>query len=213
MGFLFLRRPAEGEIGRVLAEQAALPFSYAEVGATRGGEAPAGYPVNRVRGRLGAGRAAFEAASAALASWGMYATGWTWVRPADAQAREGQPFAVLARHYGVWSLNACRVVYALREEGGGRSLSGFAIGTLPGHVEEGEERFTVEWDDRTDEVTYELFAFARPRLRLGGLAVPFARIVQRQFAAASLEAMRREARREAGRAGGGGGAWGQGGRG
>jgi uncharacterized protein (UPF0548 family) len=195
--FLFFRRPPDESIGRRLKAQSALAFSYAEVGATRGGPVPEGYPVNRIRGRVGTGRAAFAAASGALSSWEMYNTGWTWLCPPGAPARKGELFAVLARHFGLWSLNACRVVYTLREEDEAGARSGFAIGTLPGHVERGEERFVIEWDRRTDEVTYELFAFAQSKPWLGGLTYPPARFVQRRFAADSLDAMRRAVRRRA----------------
>jgi uncharacterized protein (UPF0548 family) len=49
---------------------------------------------------------------------------------------------VLGRHFGVWSLNACRIAYVIEEVPSLRRY-GFAFGTLPGHVERGEERFTV----------------------------------------------------------------------
>jgi len=194
LSYLFIRRPSEESIGRALAAQSRLPFSYPEVGATREATRPKNYPVNRIRGRVGEGEAGFEAAARALGSWAMYETGWTWLRPAGTPTREGELFAVAARHFGLWSLNACRVVYTLREEAGPVLRAGFAIGTLPGHVERGEERFTVEWDRGTGAVTYELFAFARSKPWLMGLTYPFARPLQRRFAADSLGAMRRAVR-------------------
>ena len=66
---------------------------------------------------------------------------------------------------------------------------GFAFGTLPGHVERGEERFTVEWHRVDDSVSYEVFAFTRPVHPLAKVGLPFVRLVQRRFAAASLCAM------------------------
>jgi uncharacterized protein (UPF0548 family) len=65
----------------------------------------------------------------------------------------------------------------------------FAFGTLPAHVERGEERFTVEWHRADDSVWYEVFAFARPAHPLASVGPPFVRLVQRRFAAASLRAM------------------------
>jgi uncharacterized protein (UPF0548 family) len=50
----------------------------------------------------------------------------------------------VVNHGFCWSLNPCRVVYVLEETGGEVERYGFAFGTLPGHSEEGEERFTVE---------------------------------------------------------------------
>ena len=68
---------------------------------------------------------------------------------------------ILGRHFGLWSLNACRIVYVIEEEASLLRRYGFALGTLPGHVERGEERFTVEWHRADDSVFYEVFAFAR----------------------------------------------------
>ena len=96
---------------------------------------------------------------------------------------------VLGLHFGLWSLNACRIVYVIEEEASPLRRYGFAFGTLPGHVERGEERFTVEWDRADDSVWYEVFAFARPAHLLAKAGSPFVRLVQRRFAAASLRAM------------------------
>jgi uncharacterized protein (UPF0548 family) len=93
---------------------------------------------------------------------------------------------VLGRHFGLWSLNACRIVYVIEEEASLLKRYGFAFGTLPAHVERGEERFTVEWHRADDSVWYEVFALAHPLARVGP---PFVRLVQRRFAAASLQAM------------------------
>ena len=66
---------------------------------------------------------------------------------------------------------------------------GFAFGTLPGHVEQGEERFTVEWQGEDDSVWYEVFAFARPAHPLARAGRPFVRLVQRRSAVDSFRAM------------------------
>ena len=96
---------------------------------------------------------------------------------------------VLGRHFGVWSLNACRIVYVIEEEASLLKRYGFAFGTLPSHVERGEERFTVEWHRAEDSVFYEVFAFVRPVHPLARVSPPFVQLVQRRFAAASLRAM------------------------
>ena len=57
---------------------------------------------------------------------------------------------MLARVLGMWTLNAARVVFVIDEPG----RFGFAYGTLPRHVESGEERFLVE-RDAAGEVYYE----------------------------------------------------------
>ena len=47
----------------------------------------------------------------------------------------------------------------------------------------------MEWHRADDSVWYEVFAFARPAHPLASVGPPFVRLVQRQFAAASLRAM------------------------
>jgi uncharacterized protein (UPF0548 family) len=185
---ILLRKPPDARIGRFLDDQRSLPFSYPEVGASREG-APPGYPVNQLRGRLGVGPETFARAVEALRGWKMYETGWTKLCWPDAPITAGTVVGILGRHFGVWSLNACRIAYTIEEEGPPLERYGFAFGTLPAHVERGEERFTVEWHRADDSVWYEVFAFARPAHPLARAGPPFVRLVQRQFAAASLRAM------------------------
>jgi uncharacterized protein (UPF0548 family) len=186
---ILLRKPSDARIGRFLDDQRSLPFSYPEVGASREG-APPGYPVNQLRGRLGVGPETFARAVEALRRWKMYETGWTKLCWPDAPITGGTVVGVLGRHFGLWSLNACRIVYVIEEkEALLLKRYGFAFGTLPGHVERGEERFTVEWHRADDSVSYEVFAFARSAHPLASVGPPFVRLVQRRFAAASLRAM------------------------
>jgi uncharacterized protein (UPF0548 family) len=184
---ILLREPSDARIRCFLDAQRSLPFSYPEVGASRDG-APPGYPVNQFRGRLGEGPETFERAVGAVRRWKMYETGWTRLLWPDVPITEGTVVGVLGRHYGLWSLNACRITYTIEDEGPVRRY-GFAVGTLPGHVERGEERFTVEWHATDDSVYYELFAFSRPAHPLAMAAPPLARLVQRRFARDSLQSM------------------------
>lgn len=186
---ILLREPSEARIKRFLEEQRSLPFSYPEVGASRDGAPPA-YPINHRRGRLGTGQDAFARACEALRRWEMYRLGWTKLLWPEAPIAEGTVVGVLGHHFGVWSLNACRVAYTIEEATPSLKRYGFAFGTLPGHVERGEERFTVEWHKGDDDsVWYEVFAFARPAHPLAKVGRPFVRLVQRRFAVDSLRAM------------------------
>ena len=125
----------------------------------------------------------------------MYALPWTRLCWPDTPVAEGETVGILIRHFGFWSLNACRVIYLI-EEAGPIQRFGFAFGTLPGHMEQGEERFTVEWHQRDDSVWYELFAFARPRHVLAKAAYSLTRLVQKRFAADSHRAMLAAVREE-----------------
>ena len=185
---LLLREPSDAKIQHFLDGQRSLPFSYPEVGASRDG-APPGYGVNHHRGPLGTGSETFERAVWAIQRWKMYETGWTRLLWPVAPIAEGTVVGVLGRHYGLWSLNACRIAYTIEDEAPSLKRYGFAVGTLPGHVEQGEERFTVEWRATGDSVFYELFAFSRLAHPLARAAPPLARLVQRRFARDSLQSM------------------------
>ncbi len=186
---LSLARPARKRIERFLDEQRALPFSYTAVGATLA-TPPPGFALDHHRARLGSGRACFERACAALRAWRMFDLGWVDVGDREAPIEPGTCVAVLARFAGVWSMNACRIVQVLEPRGGVERF-GFSYGTLPGHVERGEERFTIELDARTGDVTYDILAFSRPHPLWARAATPFIRRLQRRFARDSISAMRR----------------------
>jgi uncharacterized protein (UPF0548 family) len=186
--FLF-DEPSPQRIARFLDAQRDTPFSYDEVGATReDGRAPAGYAIDRNRDRLGSGRDTFERAVAALYAWKMFDVGWARLVPAGAPVEVGTTVAVLARHYGFYSLNPCRITYTIEDEGG-LVRRGFAYGTLPEHGERGEERFTVEWRREEDSVFYAIYAFSRPNHPIAKVGYPLARRLQRRFAKDSLRAM------------------------
>lgn len=184
--FLF-REPSSETIRRFISSQRELPFSYCEVGASAG-ELPPGYIVDRNRIKLGNGQDVYEVAIAALRNWRQFDLGWVQMVPAGTPVEVGAVVAILTRHFGFWSLNACRVVYLIDDAGPTKKF-GFAYGTLAGHVERGEERFTIEWHDADDSVWYDILAFSRPNKLLVKLALPLARRLQRRFARDSLSRM------------------------
>ncbi len=185
------RKPSADVIRAFLARVGDAPFSYDEVGASRGDarRPPRGYQFDHNRRRLGQGRAAFDAACEALRRWEMFQLGW--VEPGDPAAplTPHTSVAVLARAFGLWSLNACRIVYAIDQATPIRTF-GFAYGTLPDHAERGEERFTIEWRE-DDGVWYDLRAFSRPNRWYTWVGYPIVRRLQKRFAADSLDAMAR----------------------
>jgi len=75
------------------------------------------------------------------------------------------------------------------EEDGHVKRFGFAYGTLPGHVESGEERFLIEWDRADNCVWYDILAFSRPRHILAWLGYPWVRHLQKRFRQESGAAM------------------------
>lgn len=184
---LSLRKPSAESIRRFLSEQAKLDFTYSAVGATSGNP-PAGYVVDHTRIKLGSGEETFEAAKSALRCWEHFHLGWVEASPIETPIETGEVVAVMGRVFGLWWLNACRIIYVV-DEVGSMVRFGFAYGTLPGHGESGEERFVIEWDRTNDCVWYDILAFSRPNYFVTRLGYPFVRCVQKRFARDSAEAM------------------------
>lgn len=193
------RKPSEEFVAQFIASQQDLSFSYAEVGATESTATPdqlPGYNVDHNRIRLGEGEQTYQRAVSALGSWRQFELGWVTVVPTGKPLAIGTTVAVRARAFGLWSLNAARIVYLIGadSEGGidrGQARNarfGFAYGTLPDHVECGEERFRVEWH-ADDSVWYDIHAFSRPKHPLVRLGFPVTRMLQKRFVRESLAVM------------------------
>jgi uncharacterized protein (UPF0548 family) len=140
--------------------------------------------------RLGDGPDVFEQATMALRRWRMFQLEWVELFWPSAPIEVGTDVAVLVRACGLWSLNACRIVYVVDETTPVRRY-GFAYGTLPEHAESGEERFCVEWRRDDDSVWYDILAFSRPCHPLARWGYPLTRLMQKRFARDSMAAMRR----------------------
>ena len=184
---LSLRKPSADALRRFLAAQTKLPFTYAAVGATAE-TPPAGYVVDRTRIKLGEGEPVFRSAIDALRRWEQFNLGWVEAWPSDTPIQSGEVVAVMGRAIGVWWLNACRIVYVV-DETGPISKFGFAYGTLPGHVESGEERFLIEWDRSDEGVWFDIMAFSRPNHVLTRLGYPVVRRLQKRFGRDSAASM------------------------
>jgi uncharacterized protein (UPF0548 family) len=145
---------------------------------------PPGYNVDHNRVELGGGELTWRRAIGAIPAWQMFEMSWVALYWPSAPIRVGVDVAVSVRHFGCYSLNACRIVYVIDEEGPLMRF-GFAYDTLADHAETGEERFTVEWNRDQNRVWYDILAFSRPRKTLARLGYPLSRSLQRKFARAS----------------------------
>lgn len=186
-----LTEPCERDVVNLISSQSSLPFTYAEVGSTRTNSPPAGYKVDHNRVQLGNGADVYQRGIDALKQWRQFELGWVSLASLGAKIEQGAVVAVKAWAFGMWSLNACRVVYVVDErEADGVRRFGFAYGTLPDHIERGEERFLIEWNRNDDSVWYDILAFSQPRHPLVRLGAPVARVMQKRFARDSLRVMK-----------------------
>jgi uncharacterized protein (UPF0548 family) len=176
-----INEPTDEDVTNFISSQRNLKFTYPDVGATNA-TPPAGFTIDHNRIQLGHGEATFKVAVEALKKWQQFDLGWVTVVPRGVAIEVGATVAVKARAYGTWSLNASRIVYVIDHP----RCFGFAYGTLPDHVESGEERFMIAWMG-SDAVWYDIFAFSRPRHPLVRLSAPLARMLQKRFARESLD--------------------------
>ncbi|MFI5931398.1 DUF1990 family protein [Actinoplanes sp. NPDC051494] len=161
-------------------------LTYAEVGATRDAELPAGYGHVRLDVSIGAGREAFERAADGLMRWDMHrGAGFRFTGSPGVAA----PGTVVALRLGVGPVGLrvpCKVVYVIQEP----DRRGFAYGTLPGHPERGEEAFAVQLTGSGD-VRAQIWAFSRPATLLARAGGPATRLVQAYFTKRYAQALRR----------------------
>ena len=182
------RRPTRSVIDRFIRESQDLPLSYGPVGIVR--TRTSGRHLDELAVAVGRGQADFERARAALLAWKQFDIGWVETFPRDAPVAVGTVVAVLIRHFGFWSLNSCRVLYAVGSPTDGNRF-GFAYGTLPNHAESGEELFEVYIDPQTDDVEYRIRATSSPQATLARVGQPIVRALQARFRRHSAAAMAR----------------------
>ena len=193
---MFLRkRPSDGDIARFLDRASMSALSYAPEGLSQ--LSPPGYKVDDYRVLIGAGSDALQLARAALDSWEPFRLGWVEFFPSAPSPEPGAAVAVLVRHLGFWSLNACRVVGRLPQDASD-SRYGFCYGTLEDHAEKGEELFAVELDLTDGSVWYQIRAVSQPRAALAKLGYPVSRRFQRKFRDDSAKVMQRVIRTRTG---------------
>ncbi|MCB0524192.1 MAG: DUF1990 domain-containing protein [Lewinellaceae bacterium] len=179
-----LSRPTDRLLLNFLNEQKTLPFSYHEVNGTKGDERIPSYDNDLNVQVLGNGEKAWQAAREAIKQWKMFPGAWAYVHPAPLPIETDVVVSMVARVAGMWWINACRIVYVLDTE----NKFGFAYGTLPGHVEKGEELFMVE-KLPDGQVQYVIKAFSKPRHWMARFGYPLARFHQRRFVADSKRSM------------------------
>ena len=111
-----LAKPTEWQIQTILADQRARDFSYPDIGSTRG-DLPAGYAVLRGHVDLGQGSATFIRAMNSLLRWKLFDVPGGRLCWPDAPVQAATAVAVLVKHVGFWSINCCRIVYVIDDDG------------------------------------------------------------------------------------------------
>jgi len=177
--------PQSKTLAAFLAQEKQLALTYQQHGASATTEKVSGFDNDFQRVTIGQGAAAFEQACEAIRRWRMFPSPWTVILPPAPPIQAGTTVAIYVKAFGLWWRNSCRIIYVVDEPG----RFGFAYGTLPGHIECGEELFLVEQDEN-GQVWYTIRAFSKPRHWLAKIAYPLMRLFQAQFRRDSAKAMK-----------------------
>ena len=151
------------------------------------GTPPKGFVHDLSRSEIGRGLHDFETARAGLLQWQQFDLGWVQVVNPSAKIIPGQLVGVEAHTACFWSVSLNRIVETVNSP----SRFGFMYVTTSLHVEQGQERFIIEFDPLTESVSYLIEAVSRPRHFLARAAYPFSRAMQRRFARDSHTRLRR----------------------
>jgi uncharacterized protein (UPF0548 family) len=186
-------RPSATAVKKQITAAAVLPSAAPPLLSLNGGLAsdarlPFGFVHDFSRSRIGHGEAAFAAAKLAFERWVMFDLGWVRVANPEAVIALGQSVAVAVHALGLWSLNLSRVTQVVDSP----TRFGFIYATTKMHVEQGEERFLLEFDLTSGNLYYQLEAVSRPRNSLAWLGFPVTRSFQHRFARDSHQRMLEE---------------------
>lgn len=182
-----LKRPSQSVIRACLDSAGQSATTYEQIGLSE--MSSDGFHADELRVKIGHGFQQFEKAKQAIDAWQPLRTGWTQAHPSESSPVIDAHVIVVAKHFGFWSLNACRVVrrFPVSPED---SRYGFAYGTLSDHAECGEELFIVELDAGDGALWYQIRAVSKPHAVLSRLGFPLARHLQRRFRTDSARAMK-----------------------
>jgi uncharacterized protein (UPF0548 family) len=183
---VLIRRRDPASIASLLEELQGVEPTYADVGATLRGTAPAGYRSGHYEIRLGRGSDVFERAVRGLQTWQAHRLSGMRVLPVETAIAVQATVVVTIGVSRLCLAAPCRIVGVIDEP----DRWGFAYGTLPGHPEEGEEAFVVTRTADGD-VRFEVVVFSRPGDRLVRLSGPIGPWLQRRGSHGYLHAMRR----------------------
>lgn len=150
------------------------------------GTPPRGFVHDLSRSQIGQGRHAFEAAREVFQRWEHFNLGWVRIANPVPKIVPGELVAVEAHTACLWSISLNRIVEIVDSP----TRFGFMYTTTAFHVEEGQERFVIEFDTENESVLYLIEAISRPRHILARIGYPFSRAMQHRFARDSHARMR-----------------------
>lgn len=169
----------------LLARAAETEPTYSEIGATSSAP-PAGYNHLRVSVSLGREPVAWDLAKDALRRWEAHHGAGASIYPPGASLAIGETFLIVVRLGPAFLVAPCRVVSMVEAP----THFDFSYGTLPGHPEQGEERFRLTKSEE-GAVNFEIVAFSRPVSFIARLSGRLGRFIQTRTTHRYLDGMRK----------------------
>jgi len=133
---------------------------------------------------VGHGQSVFDDAVQNIKRWRIHERAGLTVTPQGAEVRESTDVILLMKLLIGYVTVSCRVVSVTQS----RDQWGFTYGTLPHHVERGEELFLVALAP-DGAVTFTVRAMSRPGHFLTKVGAPVAQLIQRKATNKYLQAM------------------------
>jgi uncharacterized protein (UPF0548 family) len=187
---LRLTRAGEATVERLVeVAKDAPPSSPALLALANGpiGPPPPGFAHDLSRTELGHCESFFQAGRDAFRRWEQFDLGWVRIANSRPAIIPGELVAVEIHTAFVWSVNFSRITEVVDTS----VRFGFLYTTTSIHVEEGQERFVLQYDADSGCVSYLIEAVSRPRHFLARIAYPFSRAMQHRFARDSQSRMLR----------------------
>lgn len=184
-----LTRPSEREKEELLASARESPVSTPSLLTLADGpigSPPKGFAHDLSHTEIGQGQNAFAATREAFQRWEQFNLGWVRIANPYPKIIPGELAAVEAHIAFLWSINFSRIVEVIDTP----TRFGFMYATTALHVEEGQERFVLEFDPKSERVHYLIEAISRPRHVLAQIGYPISRAMQYRFQKDSIARMK-----------------------
>ncbi|KDP43718.1 hypothetical protein JCGZ_22345 [Jatropha curcas] len=198
MVFLCWNRPSPQEQKDCLTKSAAFNYNSKYRGATAKTASSLkedhelskdGFLLNHARVLVGSGLDTFEKGKLALQTWRHFGLNWAFVDP-KTPIQSGVKFCVCVKEFLPWVMMPLQVVYVNESRNAKKSMASFSFGggTLQGHLLAGEERFSIEMDEKS-QVWYEVLSLSKPAHFLSFIGYPYVQFRQKVFTNQSAKAV------------------------
>lgn len=148
-----------------------------------------GFLINHARVLVGSGVETYEKGKLALENWRHFGFDWGFV-DSKTPIRSGVKFCVCVKEFLPWVMMPLQIVYVNESRSSKKDMASFCFGggTLQGHLLAGEERFSIEMDEK-NQVWYEVLSLSKPAHFLSFIGYPYVRLRQKFFAHQSSNAV------------------------